>query len=94
MSKLQPQVNGLLILTEGQVRDILNGGHLNNLEFLPGIFSKIDPAVNLWNNTNLLTQNDLDAIKELLHYVNSTIIEKPEQVQAKLPKDLFARLNY
>lgn len=75
MSKLQPQVNGLSILTEGQVRDILNGGHLNNPEFLQEFF-KNRFGGKFMEQYKFVAQNDLDAHKkELLHYVNS-IIEK------------------
>ena len=34
MSKLQPELKGKAILTAGQVKDILNGGHINNPDFL------------------------------------------------------------
>lgn len=75
MSKLQPQIKGLSILTEGQVRDILNGGHLNNPEFLQEFF-KNRFGSSFMEQYKFVAQNDLDAHKkELIHYVNS-IIEK------------------
>ncbi len=73
MSKLQPQVNGLSILTEGQVKDILTGGHINNPEFLQEFF-KNRFGNKFMEKYQFVAQNDLDALKkELVNYVNSII---------------------
>lgn len=53
MSKLQPKIKGVSILTEGQAKDILSGGHINNPEFYKNS-SKILLATNLWRNTHTL----------------------------------------
>lgn len=73
MSQLQPQVKGISILTQGQVKDILNGGHINNPEFLKE-FYKNRFGSKFMDKYKYVAQNDLDAIKkELIDYVNSII---------------------
>ena len=92
MSKLQPQVNGLSILTEGQVRDILNGGHLNNPEFLQEFF-KNRFGGKFMEQYKFVAQNDLDAHKkELLHYVNS-IIEKARAGSGEVTERLVRKAS-
>lgn len=73
MSQLQPQIKGISILTENQVKDVLNGGHINNPEFLKE-FYKNRFGNKFMDKYKYVAQNDLDAIKkELLDYVNSII---------------------
>ncbi len=82
MSKLQPQVLGRSILTEGQVKDILNGGHINNPEFLQEFF-KNKFGNKFMDKYAFIAQNDLDnAKKELIEYVNS-IIETAKKTDTK-----------
>ena len=73
MSKLQPQIKGISILTEAQAKDVLNGGHINNPEFLKEFF-KNRFGDKFMNKYKYVAQNDLDAVKkELLDYVKSII---------------------
>lgn len=73
MSQLQPQIKGVSILTEGQVKDILTGGHINNPDFLKE-FYKNRFGNKFMDKYQYVAQNDLDAIKkELVDYVNSII---------------------
>lgn len=82
MSQLQPKVKGISILTEGQARDILNGGHINNPEFLKEFF-KNRFGNSFMDKYKYVAQNDLDALKkDLLQYVNS-IIETAKKTDAK-----------
>jgi len=82
MSKLQPQVNGLSILTEGQVKDILNGGHINNPEFLQE-FYKNRFGSKFMEQYSYVAQKDLDGVKkELVDYVKS-IIETAKKTDTK-----------
>lgn len=81
MSKLQPQVNGLSILTQGQVEDILAGGHINNPQFLKE-FYKHRFGKDFMKQYKFVAQNDIDNYKrELIDYVNS-IIEKAKKTNA------------
>lgn len=73
MSTLQPQIKGTSILTEGQAKDILNGGHINNPEFLKEFF-KNRFGDKFMDKYSYVAQNDLDGLKkELIDYVNSII---------------------
>lgn len=82
MSKLQPQIKGMSILTEGQVKDILSGGHINNPEFLQEFF-KNRFGNKFMEKYQYVAQNELDALKkDLVNYVNS-IIETAKKTDAK-----------
>lgn len=73
MSKLQPQLKGASILTEGQVKDILKGGHINNPEFLQEFF-KNRFGEKFMERYKFVAQSELDAHKkELTDYVNNII---------------------
>ncbi len=73
MSRLQPQIKGSSILTAGQARDVLNGGHINNPEFLMEFF-KNRFGTRFMEKYQYVAQNDLDAIKkDLVNYVKSVV---------------------
>lgn len=73
MSKLQPELRGRRILTAGQVKDILNGGHINNPEFLQEFF-KNRFGKKFAKSYTYIAQNDLDKYKqELVDYVKTVI---------------------
>lgn len=92
MSKLQPQIKGLSILTEGQVRDILNGGHLNNPEFLQEFFKNRFGSA-FMEQYKFVAQNDLDAHKkELINYINS-IIEKAKAGSGEVTDKLVRKAS-
>lgn len=81
MSQLQPQIQGKSILTQGQVQDLLNGGHINNPEFLQEFF-KNRFGENFMDKYKFVAQSDLDAYKkELIDYVNS-IVEKAKKTNS------------
>ena len=81
MSQLQPQIQGRSILTQGQVQDILTGGHINNPEFLQEFF-KNRFGEKFMDKYKFVAQNDLDAYKkELVDYVNS-VIEKAKKTNS------------
>lgn len=82
MSELQPQVLGRSILTEGQARDILNGGHINNPEFLQEFF-KNKFGNKFMDKYAFIAQKDLDsAKKDLVEYVKS-IVETAKKTDTK-----------
>ncbi|MBD5401648.1 hypothetical protein HDR58_02445 [bacterium] len=82
MSELQPQVKGVSILTEGQAKDVLAGGHINNPEFLQEFF-KNRFGSKFMDKYQYVAQNELDNVKkELVDYVNS-IIDTARKTDAK-----------
>jgi hypothetical protein len=73
MSTLQPQIKGQSILTEGQVKAILNGGHVNDPEFLKEFFKNRFGST-FMDKYKYVAQKDLDAYKqEMVDYVKSVI---------------------
>ena len=79
MSELQPQIKGVSILTEGQVKDILTGGHINNPEFLKE-FYKNRFGKDFMDKYKFVAQKDLDSYKaELIDYVQSIIKKTKEK---------------
>ena len=82
MSKLQPEIKGNAILTQGQVKDILDGGYINNPEFLKEFF-KNSFGKKFMEKYRFIAQNDIDAVKkDLTNYVKS-IISKAKQAGSK-----------
>jgi len=81
MSELQPKIKGMSILTEAQAKDILNGGHINNPEFLMEFF-KNRFGTKFTEKYKFVAQNDLDSKKaELLDFVKS-IIERAKKTDS------------
>lgn len=71
MSQLQPQLKGISVITEAQARDVLNGGHINNPEFLREFF-KNRFGTTFMEKYKYVAQNDLDSVKkDLINYVKS-----------------------
>ena len=87
MSELQPQIKGVSILTEGQIKDILTGGHINNPEFLKE-FYKNRFGKDFMDKYQYVAQKDLDRYKkELTDYVKSIIENaslKGEEITVKM----------
>ncbi len=82
MSQLQPQLKGVPIITEAQARDVLNGGHINNPEFLREFF-KNRFGTSFMDKYQYVAQNELDVVKkDLLNYVKS-IISKARKTDAQ-----------
>lgn len=83
MSKLQPQLKGESILTLGQAKDIINGGHINNPEFLIEFYKNAFGSEKFMNKYKYVSQDSLDKLKkELSQYVES-IVKKARATDAK-----------
>lgn len=93
MSKLQPQIKGVSVLTELQAKDVLNGGLINNPEFLEEFFR------NRFGNKftekyKYVAQNDLDSVKkELIDYVNSIIDSAKKTDKGEVTSELLRKLS-
>ena len=82
MSELQPQLKGVSIITEAQARDVLNGGHINNPEFLREFF-KNRFGNKFMDKYQYIAQNELDDVKkDLLNYVKA-IVKKAQKTDAQ-----------
>lgn len=93
MSELQPKLKGSAILTEGQVKDILSGGHINNPEFLQE-FYKNRFGKKFMQKYNFVAQNELDAHKkELMDYVNSIIEAAKKTNTGEITSKLLRKMS-
>lgn len=82
MSELQPKLLGDSILTYGQVKDILNGGHINNPKFLIE-FYKNKFGEKFMDKYLFIAQNDLDAAKKELEDFVKSVVETAKKTDAK-----------
>jgi hypothetical protein len=93
MSKLQPQVKGLSILTQTQIEDILSGGHLNNPKFLKEFYQNRF-GKKFMNKYQFVAQNELDAYKrELIDYVNSVIAKAKSTNAGEITESLLRKAS-
>ena len=93
MSELQPQIKGVSILTEGQIKDILSGGHLNNPEFLKE-FYKNRFGSDFMDKYKFVAQKDLDAYKaELVDYVKSILAKTKEMKLTEITEEILNRAS-
>lgn len=93
MSQLQPQLKGSSILTEGQVKDILRGGHINNPEFLQEFF-KNRFGENFMSKYKYVAQSELDGYKkELVDYVNNVIEMARKKNSGEITRQLLQKAS-
>ena len=93
MSKLQPQIQGKSILTQGQVQDILNGGYINHPEFLQE-FYKNSFGKKFMQKYKFVAQNDIDAVKkDLTNYVKSIINQAKEKGLKDITTDMLRKAS-
>lgn len=79
MSKLQPQLKGESILTLDQAKNIINGGHINNPEFLKEFYKNAFGSEKFMDKYKYVAQDSLDSLKsDLTQYVES-IIKKAKE---------------
>ena len=93
MSELQPQVKGLSILTEGQAKDILSGGHINNPDFLHEFF-KNRFGKKFTDSYKFISQNELDSYKaELVDYVKSIIKKTKDKNLSEITEEVLRKAS-
>jgi len=93
MSELQPKIRTVSILTEAQARDILNGGHINNPEFLKE-FYKNRFGTTFMEKYRFVSQSDLDAVKKDLTDYIKLIIEKARKTEGKkVTQELLRKIS-
>lgn len=93
MSKLQPELRGQAILTAGQVKDILNGGHINNPDFLQEFF-KNKFGNKFMDKYAYVAQNELDNYKkELIDYVQKVIDTAKKSNAGEISEKLLRKVS-
>lgn len=93
MSELQPQIKGVSILTERQIKDVLSGGHINNPEFLKE-FYKNRFGNNFMNQYKFVAQSDLDAYKdELVDYIKSIVKKTKDKNLTEITEEIINKAS-
>lgn len=93
MSELQPQIKGVSILTERQIKDVLSGGHINNPEFLKE-FYKNRFGNNFMNKYKFVAQSDLDAYKdELVDYIKSIVKKTKDKNLTEITEEIINKAS-
>jgi len=92
MSKLQPQVEGVSILTKNQIKDIFRGGAINNPEFLDNIYNVATQGGHK-DKYKFVSNSELESIKEdIVSYVD-TIVRKAKKNGGEVTVDILKKVN-
>jgi len=92
MSKLQPEVEGVALLTKNQIKDIFRGGAINMPEFLENVYNVATNGV-YKDKYKFINSGELDAIKEdIVGYVDN-IIKKARKNKTEITADLLKKAN-
>lgn len=94
MSELQPQVKGQSILTKAQVKNIVNGGLINDPEFLKAFFTNAYGNTKFMDKYKFISQNSLNDLKDdLTRYVKSIIEDAKKANLTEISSDLLAKAS-
>lgn len=93
MSKLQPKIVETSILTQGQVKDILAGGHINNPEFLEKFYENIFQK-KFTDKYKYVAQSELDSLKkQLVDYVQSIAKVAEKSDSKEITKEFLSKMS-
>ena len=92
MSELQPQVNGVSLLTEAQVKDIYTGGLINDPEMLKEVFDKFSGGKCL-KAMDYYPEKDLRSLKGRMHEYIDTIIRRAKPTGENIDLNVLKRAN-
>jgi len=78
------------ILTEAQARDVLNGGHINNPEFLKAFYRTHFGDKKFLGEYRFIANEDIETLKkDLTNYVESVIARAKKTPTQEITKDLL-----
>lgn len=90
MSKLQPEVEGVSVLTKNQIKDVFREGAVNMPEFLQNIFSVATQNAST-DKYKYVNYDELKELKEdVVHYV-SKIVEKARKNGSEITTDTLKK---
>lgn len=92
MSKLQPQIEGVSILTKEQVQDIYNGGLINDPRFLNKVFKEYSGGKST-NPTAYYPEKDLRSLKHRMHDYVGDIIKKAKSQGQNIDFNTLKKTN-
>ncbi len=92
MSKLQPQVEGVSVLTKNQIKDVFREGAINMPEFLQNIYTVATQGAST-DKYRYVDYSELTGLKEdIVHYVEK-IIEKARKNKTEITADLLKKAS-
>lgn len=90
MSKLQPEIEGVAVLTKNQIKDVFREGAINQPEFLQNIFSVATQNAST-NKYKYVNYEELKELKEdIVHYVTK-LVEKAEKHGKEITSDTLKK---
>ena len=96
MSKLQPEVEGVAVLTKNQIKDVFREGAINMPEFLQNVFSVATQNAST-DKYKYVNYEELKDLKEdIVHYVTK-LVEKAEKQGKEIDTNTlkkFCRENF
>lgn len=92
MSKLQPEVEGVSVLTKNQVKDIFREGAINMPEFLQNVFSVATQNASTDKYRYVNYQELADLKEDIFQYV-SKIIEKARKNKTEITSQVLERAS-
>ena len=90
MSKLQPQIEGVSVLTKNQVKDIFREGAINMPEFLQNIFSVATKNAST-DKYSFVNYETLTTLKEDVYQYVSRIIEKARKNNTEITSKILEK---
>lgn len=94
MSELQPKVKGQSILTTSQVKNIVDGGLINNPEFLKAFYINAHGNTKFLNPFKFIKQSSLDGLKaDLNKYVEVIIKDANVNNLGKVTTELLEKAS-
>lgn len=93
MSKLQPQLAGVNILTKTQVKDIFRGGILNSPEFIDNIYN-IETKGAHCDPFAYVNSKHLETLKEDVYHYARKIVEDAKESGVDITEKLLKKANY
>lgn len=92
MSELQPQVNGVSLLTAEQVKDIYTGGLINDPKMLKEVFDKFSGGKSL-KATDYYPESELRSLKGRMHDYIDNIIRQVKPKGESIDLNVLKRAN-
>lgn len=99
MSKLQPQIEGVSILTSEQIKDVYTGGLINDPEMLDKVFNEYSKAKlkdKIGKSKNPMTyfsEDSLRSLKQRMHDYVGDIVKKAETKKKGIDFNTLKRAN-
>lgn len=93
MSKLQPSVDGVNILTKMQVKDIFRGGVLNSPEFIDNIYN-IETGGAHCDPFAYVNNKHLETLKEDVYHYAKHVVNEAKDAGVDITEKLLKKINY